>query len=102
MTIQIYSSNGKVLIQGDEQVLAKLPEGFDASTIDLTDVRVDAHNLAIAYDYASYKDVEHVKFYAALKQAFIEQQALAKVERDKPRESHAPAITSQSTKQVSV
>lgn len=98
MTIQIIDNENGTLIKGDAEILKRLPEGFDASTIDLTGVRIDAHNLAIAGGYASYKGVEHVKFYAALKQAFIEQQALAKVERDKPRESHAPAITTASIK----
>lgn len=98
MTIQIINNENGTLITGDAEYLKRLPEGFDVSEVDLTGVRIDAHNLAIAYDYASYKGVEHVKFYAALKQAYIEQQALAKVERDKSRESNTPAITPASIK----
>ena len=78
MTIQIMNQENGTLITGDAEILKRLPEGFDVATVDLTGVRVDAHNLTIAGDYASYKSVDHVKFYAALKQAFIEQQALAK------------------------
>lgn len=82
MTIQILNHENGTLIQGDAEILKRLPEGFDVSEVDLTDVRVDAHNLAIAAGYASYKSVDHVKFYAALKQAYIEQQALAKASRE--------------------
>lgn len=78
MTIQIMNHENGTLITGDAEILKRLPDGFDVASVDLTGVRVDAHNLSIASDYASYKSVEHVKFYAALKQAFIEQQALAK------------------------
>lgn len=78
MTIQIINNENGTLIQGDAEILKRLPESFDVATVDLTGVRVDAHNLAIAAEYGSYKSVDHVKFYAALKQAFIEQQALDK------------------------
>ncbi len=78
------------LITGDAEILKRLPEGFDVATVDLTDVRVDAHNLAIAAEYGSYKSVDHVKFYAALKQAYIEQQALAKA-------SHEPVVEVEET-----
>lgn len=82
MTIQIINNENGTLIQGDAEILKRLPEGFDVATVDLTDVRIDAHNLAIAAEYGSYKSVDRVKFYVALKQAYIEQQALAKASRE--------------------
>lgn len=82
MTIQIINNENGTLIQGDAEILKRLPEGFDVATVDLTDVRIDAHNLAIAAEYGSYKSVDHVKFYAAIKQAFLRQQELAKASRE--------------------
>ena len=80
--LQIINHENGTIIKGDEALLTRLPEGFDATSVDLTDFRIDAHNLAIAYDYATYKGLEAIKFYAGLKEAFIEQQALAKVKRE--------------------
>lgn len=98
--LRIINHQNGTIINGDEALLKRLPEGFDVATVDLTGVSINAHNLAIAYDYASYKGIEHIKFYAGLKEAFIEQQELAQIERDKPKESHEPAMTSQSIKPV--
>ena len=98
MVIQIHFTNGEVLIKGDEHVLTKLPEGFDASTFDLQSERVDAQNLARTFGDAEYKGEQAVMKYAALKQAFIQQQSLIKIEADKPKERHAPAITTAAIK----
>lgn len=100
MTIQISFSNGEVSIKGDEHVLVKLSEGFDASTFELQDERVDAQNLARAFSDAECKGEQAVMKYVALKRAFIHQQALIKIERDKPKESHDPAITTPAMKPV--
>lgn len=75
--LQIINHENGTIISGDEALLKRLPEGFDPTTVDLTDFRIDAHNLAIAYDYAMYKGLEAIKFYSGLKAAYIKQQELA-------------------------
>lgn len=75
--LQIINHENGTIISGDEALLQRLPEGFDPTTVDLTDFRIDAHNLAIAYEYATYKGLEAIKFYSGLKAAYIKQQELA-------------------------
>jgi len=89
-----------MLTKGDEQLFENLPEGFDVSQVDISDVRIDAHNLAVAADHAQYRGIEAIKRYFAIKAAFERQQVLIAEENAKPKESHAPAITSQSIKPV--
>jgi len=101
MTIQIsIDTNAELLIKGDEHVLAKLPEGFDASTFELTDERVDAQSVARAFNDAECKGEQAIMKYAAIRQAFVQQQALITIEANKPKESHAPAITTPAMKPV--
>ena len=109
MTIQIIDNENGTIITGDAEILKRLPEGFEVASVDLKDVRIDAHNLAKAAGYASYNSVDHVKFYATLKQAYIQQQSLAKVkyepvvdtEPDKPTEETEKLVNdSESTLQT--
>lgn len=79
--LQIINHENGTIISGDEALLKRLPEGFDPTTVDLTDFRIDAHNLAIAYEYATYKGLEAIKFYSGLKAAYIKQQELALASR---------------------
>ncbi|GEM_PF-2084040 len=95
-----YREDGTPFIKGDTHLKEKLPEGYDASKIDISDIRVDAHNLAILFDKANYAGVYYVERYFALKDAFERQQALIAEENAKPKVSHSPAITSQSIKPV--
>jgi len=101
MGLNINYTKEAVLISGDADLEAKLPEGFDVSEVDLTGERINADTLAIAYGYAQYKGVEMIKFYFALKDAFLKQQELAKVqEYERPTVDNTPAITSQSIKPI--
>lgn len=84
----------------DADLYSQLPEDFDVSQVDISDVRIDAHNLATVADRAQYRGVEAIKRYFAIKAAFERQQVLIAEENAKPKESHAPAITSQSIKPV--
>lgn len=88
-----YREDGTAVIKGDERLKAKLPEGYDASKIDISDVRIDAQNLAILADKASYAGVYYVERYFAMKAAFERQMELIAEESAKPKVSHAPAIT---------
>lgn len=76
--LQIINHENGTIIMGDAELIAKLPEGFDATTVDLTDFRINADNLTIAYEYATYKGLEAIKFYSGVKAAYLKQQELAK------------------------
>jgi len=95
-----YKEDGTSVIKGDERLKEKLPEGFDVAQIDISDEKIDAHNLAILADKASYAGVYYVERYFAVKAAFEQRLKLIAEENAKPKESHAPAITSQSIKPV--
>lgn len=101
MTIQISYKNGEVLVKGDTELLAKLPGNFDVNSVELhKDTRINAQQVGIAFSYAdaSAGNIEKIGYYAAIKQAFERQYALGQIERDKPKESHEPAITTASIK----
>jgi len=101
MGLNINYTNEAVLISGDAHLKEKLPEGFDVSEVDLSGERINAENLAIAYGYAQYKGIDTIKFYFALKQAFLKQQELAKVhDYERPTVANTPAITTQSIKPI--
>lgn len=101
MTISMLTNgDGTLVIKGDEQLFEKLPEGFDVSQVDISDVRIDAHNLAIEADHAQCQGVEAIKRYFAVKAAFEKQQALVTEQANQPKISHPPAITSKSIKPV--
>ncbi|MBG9456736.1 hypothetical protein ABE61_22665 [Lysinibacillus sphaericus] len=101
MTISMLTNgDGTFAIKGDEQLFEKLPEGFDVLQVDISDEKIDAHNLAIAANHAEYRGVEAIKRYFAIKAAFERQQALVTEQANQPKISHPPAITSQSIKPV--
>ena len=101
MTISMLTKGDSTLvIQGDEQLFEKLPEGFDVSQVDISDEKIDAHNLGILANYAQYRGVEAVKRYFAVKAAFERQRALIAEQTKQPKVSYAPAITSRTIKQV--
>ncbi|UDK97467.1 hypothetical protein EYB33_14635 [Lysinibacillus sphaericus] len=93
-----YREDGTPFIKGDSHLKEKLPEGYDASKIDISDIRVAAHNLAILFDKANYAGVYYVERYFALKDTFERQQSLIVKENAKPKVSHTPAITTDSLK----
>ena len=94
-------SDGTLVINGDEQLFEKLPEGFDVSQVDISDEKIDAHNLAILANYAQYRGVEAVKRYFAVKAAFERQLAIvAEQEANKQYVYNEPAITSRSIRPV--
>ena len=95
-----YREDNTPVIIGDARLKEKLPEGYNASKIDISDIQVNAHNLAIIADKASYAGRYYVERYFALKAAFEYQQALIAKENAKPKASHGPSITSQSIKPV--
>lgn len=85
MTIQISYQNGEVLVKGDAALLAKLPGDFDVNSVELhKDTSINAQQVSIAFSYAdaSAGDIEKISYYAALKQAFLRQQELAKASRE--------------------
>lgn len=86
----------------DSHLKEQLPEGFDVSEVDLTGERINAENLAIAYEYAHYKGIEAIKFYFALKDAFVKQQEEANKpdSYERPTVKNTPAITTQSIKPI--
>jgi len=117
MDFQIYFSNGEVTVRGDDVVLTKAQAGngnLSPESVSIEGMRVDVDVLEKLHNKASFTgpvieniDGEDVvvgypiaKQYVALKQAFLHQQELAKIERDKPEEQHEPAMTSQSIKPV--
>ena len=115
MTVQLLFNSTGVIIKGDEQILEKAQKGngnLSPQSVSIEGMTVDADTLTKLHNKALYEapitknvDGEDVlagypvaKQYASLKQAFIKQQELALANRDKPTESHAPAITTASTK----
>ncbi|MEG0471092.1 MAG: hypothetical protein RR588_02045 [Solibacillus sp.] len=113
LTVQI-SGDGTLIIEGDEKVVGEAAAGngnIDAELTSIEGVSVNAHNLSTLFNRADsggplydgnneLAGYPKAKQYAALKQKFIEQQALIQLERAKPKVSHAPAITSRSIKPV--
>ncbi|MEE3806089.1 hypothetical protein V2H29_03900 [Lysinibacillus fusiformis] len=95
-----YREDGTAVIKGDDRLKEKLPEGFDVTLVDISDVRIDAQNLAIAADKASYAGVDYVKRYFAIKSAFERRLELIAEQARQPKISHPPTITSQSIKPV--
>lgn len=95
-----YREDETAVIKGDDRLKEKLPEGFNVSQVDISDEKIDAHNLAFLADKASYAGVYYVERYFAVKAAFERQQALVTEQAKQPRVSHAPAITSQAIKPV--
>jgi len=96
-----YREDGTAVIKGDERLKEKLPEGFDVSQVDISDVRIDAQNLAVAADKASYAGVEYVRRYFAMKVAFERQlELIAEQKANKQYVYNEPAITSRSIKPV--
>lgn len=93
-----YREDGTAVIKGDERLKEKLPEGFNALKVDISNERIDAHNLALLADKASYAGVYWVKRYFAVKAAFEQRLKLNAAENAKPKEGHAPAITTASVK----
>lgn len=109
--LQIINHENGVVIKGDDAVLAKAQKGNGNIPVELTSIeglRVDADELVELYDKAErtgpiYDGDElagypYTKQYAAMRAKYIEQQELAKIERDKPEEQHEPAMTSESIK----
>ncbi|WP_427108659.1 hypothetical protein [Lysinibacillus xylanilyticus] len=95
-----YREDGTAVIKGDDRLKEKLPEGFNVSQVDISDEKIDAQNLAVAADKASYAGIDYVKRYFAIKAAFERQLELIAEQSKQPRVSHAPAITSQTIKPV--
>lgn len=95
-----YRGDNTAVIKGDERLKAKLPDGFDVSQVDISDERIDAHNLTLLADKASYAGVYWVERYFAVKTAFEQRLKLNAAENAKPKERHAPAINSESIKPV--
>lgn len=101
MTISMLTKgDGTLVIKGDEQLFEKLPEGFEVSQVDISDEKIDAHNLAILADKASYAGVYYVERYFAVKAAFERRLELIAEQARQPKVSHPPAITSRSIKPV--
>ena len=73
-----YREDGTAVIKGDDRLKAKLPDGYDALQVDISDETIDAHNLSFLADKASYAGVYYVERYFAVKAAFERQLALAK------------------------
>lgn len=96
--IEIYVNNDQVTIAGDGLLLARLPYNFKVEEVDLGDVSIDAQNLTIAADAASYRGIEAVKYYAAIRAKFLEQaqQALesTKASREEYENREFSGITS--------
>lgn len=66
------TEDGKIFIKGDEVVLAKL-EGQSLAGVDVSDLRVDADNLAKLYVKAQGSaDIMNTKRYAVMKQKYLE------------------------------
>lgn len=64
--------NGVIGIKGDEAVLAKI-ENESLEGVDVSDLRIDAHNLAKLYTEAEFSaDLLDAKRYAKMKQLYIE------------------------------
>lgn len=95
-----YREDGTAVIKGDERLKEKLPEGFDASQVDLFGIKIDAQKLAIAADKASYAGVAYVECYFAMKAAFERQLELIAEQAEQSKVSHSPTITSKSLKTV--
>lgn len=98
MIIQI-DGDGKLIFKGDEKVIEKAGI-FDASTIDVSQYRIDAQSLTRLFNDADCRGQEKAQEYVALKDKFIHQQELAQIEFNKPKESHAPAITTPAMKPI--
>lgn len=95
-----YQEDGTAVIKGDDRIKEKLPDGFEVSQVDISDEAIDAHNLAILADKASYAGVYYVERYFAIKAAFERRLELIAEQARQPKISHPPAITSQSIKPV--
>lgn len=95
-----YREDGTAVIKGDDRLKEKLPEGFNVSQVDISDEKIDAHNLAILADKASYAGVDYVKRYFAIKAAFERQLELIAEQAEQSKVSHSPTITSKSLKTV--
>lgn len=67
----ICNANGELIFKGDEYLAIKLPEGFNVSEIDVSDVRINADAVARAYNDAEAKGIEAIKRYFAIKEKFI-------------------------------
>lgn len=64
--------NGFIKITGDDVVVART-EGKDVSSVNISDVRITADNLADYYNVAAArKDEESALKYVALKQKYLE------------------------------
>ena len=75
--LKIYvKEDGSFIIKGDAHLTKKLPPGYDASKIDISDLRVNVQNLEVLYDKASYAGQYYVERYFALKAAIEKQQKL--------------------------
>lgn len=91
MVFQI-SGDGTLIFKGDEKVIEKAGE-FDVSSVDVSRYRADAGALSRLFNDAESRGKEKAQEYVALKAKFIERQALIQLERNKPKVSHAPRIS---------
>lgn len=74
MSLEIYTNDkGVIVVEGDEKLLAKI-EGQSLVGIDVSDVRLDADNLAELFDVADRTPgtPNNIKRYAVLKQKYLE------------------------------
>lgn len=66
------TEDGKIVIDGDEAVLAKL-KGQSLEGVDVSDLRINADNLAKLYVKAlSSAEIMDIKRYAVMKQKYLE------------------------------
>ena len=114
MTIIFNYTNEGVTIKGDEEVLHKATLGngnFDATLLDISDIRVNAQTLETLYLRAAatgpiYDENDELagfplaRRYSALKAKFEAQTAAAQAYFNEHHQSHAPVINSQSTKPI--
>jgi hypothetical protein len=74
MSLKTYKDEkGVIVIEGDEKLLAKI-EGQSLVGIDVSDIRLDADNLAEVFDLAvnTPNEPNNTKRYAVLKQKYLE------------------------------
>ena len=95
-----YQEDETAVIKEDNLLKEKLPDDLDISKVDISDEKIDAHNLAFLADKAACAGAYYVERYIAVKAAFERRLELIAEERAKPKDSHAPAITSRSIKPV--
>lgn len=74
MNLKAYKNDqGKIIIEGDEKLLAKI-EGQSLAGIDVSEVRLSADNLAELFDVASRTPdtPDNIKRYAVYKTKYLD------------------------------